>query len=106
MVISLKPEDYADDVEVRVHCAGQEVWLSERLFRRLVLIGRAYECHLLPFLEQDVSLNPVQADGLLGELDLVATLVSDAALMSTLDRLAPLATACRRSASAMFVEWP
>jgi len=104
---SLKPEDYADDELVRIQCSGREIWLSERLFRRLVLIGGAYELHLLPLLEQDTALNSVQADGLLGELDFISTLVVDAALTSVLNELAPLVRACRVSPDrTISFEWP
>jgi hypothetical protein len=103
---SLRPEDFADDVEIRIRCGDREAWLSERLLRRLALIGAAYELHLLPLLAGDISLNPVQADGLLGELDFVGALVEDAALMSALSTLAPLVRGCRASADSISFEWP
>ena len=104
---SLRPEDYADDELVCIQCSGREVWLSERLFRRLMLIGRAYELHLLPLLEQDTTLNSVQADSLLGELDFIRTVVADAAITSVLNELAPLVRTCRVSPDrTISFEWP
>lgn len=103
---SLDPEAFSNDEEVRVHGAGREVWLSERLFRRLALIGGAYERHLLPLLAQDVTLNSTQCDGLLGELDFVGELVADEALTSMLNALAPVVSACRASGQDLLVEWP
>lgn len=101
----LNPEDFAGDEQVRVHGADREVWLSERLLRRLALIGEAYERHLLPLLVRDVTLNSTQCDGLLSELEFVDKLVADAALTSMLNALAPVVVACRASGQDLEVEW-
>ena len=103
---ALDPETWSNDEEVRVHGAGREIWLSERLFRRLVLIGEAHERHLLPLLAQDVTLNSTQCDDLLGELNFVGGLVADAALTSMLNALAPVVRACRASGQDLLVERP
>lgn len=103
---SLRIEDYADDEQVRVLHAEREVWLSERLFRRLVLIGAAYELHLLPLLGEDATLNAVQADALAAELDFVGALVADPALASVLNALAPLVSACRAAKGELRIDWP
>lgn len=105
-MIPLRPEDHANDEQVRVLHADREVWLSERLFRRLVLIGSAYELHLLPLLGEDATLNAVQADGLLTELGFVGALVADPALASLLNVLTPLVSACRGSNDALRIDWP
>lgn len=105
-MISLRPEAHANDEQVRVLHADREVWLSERLFRRLVLIGAAYELHLLPLLGEDATLNAVQADGLLTELDFVGDLVADPALASVLNVFTPLVRACRASKGELRIDWP
>src|SRR5690606_31654826 len=105
-MISLRPEAHANDEQVRVLHADREVWLSERLLRRLVLIGAAYELHLLPLLGEDASLNAVQADALLAELEFVGALVADPALASALNDFAPLVSACRASKGELRIDWP
>ena len=105
-MISLRPEDHTNDEQVRVLLADREAWLSERLFRRLVLIGAAYELHLLPLLGEDATLNAVQAEGLLEELDFVGGLVADPALAALLNRLAPLVSECRASKGDLRIDWP
>lgn len=103
---SLKADDFIDDVEVRVGFRDQEIWLSERLFRRLVLVGTAYELHLLPMLKQDFVLNAVQAENLLGELEFVRALVADQALGSLLNTLTPIVGLACRSGDDVTFEWP
>ncbi len=103
---SLSPDDFAEDETVRVSCQNQEAWVSERLFLRLVLIGAAYELHLLPLLREDFSMNAVRAEALSAELKVVGSLVADDALGSVLDRLAPLVILASRSGSEIKFEWP
>jgi hypothetical protein len=105
-VSSLNPEDFAEDVSVRVECAGEEIWLSERLFRRLVWIGQAYEFHLLPVLGEDRTLNAVQAQALAAELGFVGAIVRDKALESLLTLLLQLVTASIQAGAEISVEWP
>lgn len=103
---SLSPDDFAKDETVRVGCQNQEAWVSERLFLRLVLIGAAYELHLLPLLREDCSMNAVQAETLSAELSFIGSLVADDALGSVLERVAPLVSLARRSGSDIKFEWP
>jgi len=105
-VRSLNPEDYAKDELVCVRCGGREVWLSERLFRRLVWIGRAYELHLLPLLEEDRSLNAVQAEALGAELAFVGAIFADSALGALLSLLKPVVQAGTQTGAEIRVEWP
>lgn len=103
---SLKPEDYAEDVSVCVQCAGGVVWLSERLCRRLVWIGQAYELHLLPLLGEDRTVNGVQAQALAAELAFVDAIVTDEALQSVLTRLKPVVQSSIQTGAEIRVEWP
>ena len=56
------------------------LWCSARLFRRLVLIGAAYELHTLPLLDGsvDVHLNQTRCLALVDEIAFVAERVDDA----------------------------
>jgi len=103
---SRNPADFARDETVRVACLGQETCVSERLFSRLVLLGAAYELHLLPLLREDASINAVQAETLSEELAFVRALVADEALGSLLERMTPLVTLAYRSGSEIAFEWP
>jgi hypothetical protein len=72
---------YADDepVGVFVHADDPDaVWVPERLFWRLVFVGRAYSLHLLPLLggHESVTLNRAQVENLLDEVAFVAALLS------------------------------
>ena len=103
---SLSPDDFSEDEPVRVSCQNQEAWVSERLFLRLVLIGAAYELHLLPLLREDFSLNAVQAEALSAELKFVGSLVADDAISSVLERVTPLVILANRSGDEIKFEWP
>jgi hypothetical protein len=55
------------------------LWLSERLFGRLVLVAKAYELHTLPLLggTDPVRLGRAQCQSLLDELTFVADRLND-----------------------------
>jgi len=103
----LDPASFVDDVEVRVGHGESDAFVSERLFRRLVLIGQAYGLHRLGLLDSDAELSPLQADGLLHELLFVRALVpQDEALMSVIVEMTPLVERSARStADPLLIEW-
>lgn len=75
------PSVYAGDEPVGVfvrHDDPDAVWVPERLFWRLVFVGRAYSLHLLPLLggHDPVTLNRAQVENLLDEVAFVADLLS------------------------------
>lgn len=78
---------YRDDPTVGVFCepAGIETWVPERVYRRLLLLGKAYELHYLDFIPGDSEpryLNSTQAAGLVDELEFLAGVVEDSLLKS------------------------
>jgi hypothetical protein len=101
---------YADDVLVGIYeqdpSDSDALWLSERLFARLVLIAKAYELRTLSWLggSDPVRLGHSQCEDLLGELEFVANRVDDP-LLSDLCREvdAYLSTRLRRPGSALTV---
>ena len=78
---------------------GKELWVPERLWFRLVHLGRAYDLHLLPLLSATAEvryLNGQQAAVLVDEVMFVQGIVKDEALASWIMELqALLATASR-----------
>lgn len=100
------PKRYADDPPVRVFLVegvvgDDELWLSERLWRRIVAIASAYELHLLPVLgwsDEPRFLNAQQFLGLLDELEFVATQVDDGLLDTVIKDVAQLARNARGAA--------
>jgi hypothetical protein len=103
---SLVPGDFAEDETILIACQNQEASVSERLFLRLVLIGAAYELHVLPLLREDCAINSVQAEALFDELAFVSSLVADDALASVLKRVMPLVNLAYRSGHDVKFEWP
>lgn len=85
----LDPATFADDPVVGVYEAGPEdvdsLWISERLFARLTLIGSAYEMHTLPMLggTEPVVLNRARCESLLDEIAFVAARLDDAITIDT-----------------------
>jgi hypothetical protein len=85
----LDPKSFAGDEPVRVFVSWparaendkpiRECWVSERLFARLVLLGRAYSLHFgqIVDLDSETSLNHTQCEVLSDELEFLTTLVSD-----------------------------
>lgn len=78
---------YADDVHVGVYerdpSESDSLWLSERLFARLVLIAKAYELRTLSWLggADPVRLGRSQCEDLLDEVAFVANRVDDRLLV-------------------------
>ncbi|WP_339915756.1 hypothetical protein [uncultured Brevundimonas sp.] len=103
----LEAEAFADDVEVSLQCGALEAQVPERLFRRLVLLGRAYELHRLSLLQEDAVLDSVQAQSLSDELEFVRELVpTDHALATLLAQATPVVLAASRDAkSSLVIEW-
>jgi hypothetical protein len=106
---------YADDPPVRVfdydYADGSEVWIPERVWRRLVTIGSAYELHYLPMLgggSEVRTWDAVQAQTIGDELSFVAEVVKDSLLLHWLEALSPIVeSAARRGGSpALGVEGP
>lgn len=105
----LDPSQFVDDVLVRVWTRTEEfeAWVPERLWDRLVNLGRAYELHRLPLLAapyEPVTLNAQQCAGLQRELEFVEQVVKDEALRSI---RAVVAAAARLTGEvALLVEGP
>lgn len=80
----LDPATYADDDEVvgvfeSDPSEADALWLSARLFRRLIGVARAYELHALPLLDDPdpVRLNRARCEALLDEIAFVAERLDD-----------------------------
>ncbi|WP_133176521.1 hypothetical protein [Nocardioides currus] len=80
----LDPETYADDdagVEVfeTDPSEGDALWLSERVFRRLLHAARAYELHTVPLLDErdPVGLNRARCQAVVDEIAFVAERLRD-----------------------------
>jgi hypothetical protein len=90
------PATYRDEEPVGFGVAGTApdtwVFIPESIARRLVKLGEAYALHQLPRIElsSEVQFNSVQCQGLLGELQFIATVVDDQAVREALGSLAPL----------------
>jgi hypothetical protein len=80
----LDPASYSDDPGVGVYETDPDdadsLWISERLFGRLTLVGSAYELHMLPLLggTDPVRLNRARCEALLDEVAFVAERLNDA----------------------------
>jgi hypothetical protein len=74
---------FADDPVVGIYrndpAEPHSLWIPERLFARVVLVGRAYELHTLPLLggSDPVRLNRPRIESLVDELDFVRARISD-----------------------------
>lgn len=109
------PSRYIDDEPVRVfdydYADSSEVWIPERIWRRLAAIGSAYEMHCLPMLGGGTEVrtwDAVQARGILDELAFVVEVVEDSLLLDWVKALsAVVEKAARRGGSpALGVEGP
>ena len=83
------------------------VWVSERIWHRLRLIGAAYELHLLPLLDgstDPVLLNSTQVEQLGREVRFVGELVADPLLESHIRSL--MALVVKHSDHSIAVEFP
>jgi hypothetical protein len=77
---------YDDDEPVHVYVPkGVELWIPERLWFRLVNLGRAYETHLLPLLA-----GTAESQTLIDEVEFLMTIVDDEALLTVAADLLPL----------------
>lgn len=82
----LEPGRYSDDPPVHLFRCDQigpmdeGLWVPERIWERVRLLGAAYEAHLLPLLDgstDPVFLNPEQCGTLESELRFVAERLDD-----------------------------
>jgi hypothetical protein len=106
---------YAEDDPVRVfdydHADSSDVWIPERIWRRLAAIGSAYELHYLPMLgggPEVLTWDAVQAQGILDELAFIVDVVQDPLLLDWVKALsAVVEPAARRGGRpALGVEGP
>jgi hypothetical protein len=102
---------YADDEPVRVYVpGGEERWVSERLWHRLVSLGAAYEMHLLPLLLGTTApqiLNGQQVNALREEIEFLISIVDDEALSLVVTDLQPLLVEAKGGdADALVIEGP
>jgi hypothetical protein len=85
---------YADDEPVHIFIPrGTDRWVPERLWWRLVGLGRAYEVHLLPLLPGATDpqfLNAQQVATLVDEVQFVADVVDDDLIAGLVAELVPL----------------
>jgi hypothetical protein len=96
----LDPATFADDEVVGVALCDRDipsvdlpesawVFIPERLFNRLLLLGRAYSLHFAELVDAQAesSLNSTQCEGAAEELHFLEQVVGDAALTGTLKEL-------------------
>ena len=76
--------------------ADRVVWLPERVFRRLVAMGQAYELHVLSLLVgvDAMRVNHLQATVLLEELQFIIELVNDSTVRDACERIGRVAQTC------------
>jgi hypothetical protein len=105
----LSRSEYDDDEPVHVYIPdGAEQWIPERLWFRLVNLGRAYETHLLPLLSgttEPQTLNEQQVDTLIDEVEFLVSIVDDGVLSTVATDLLPL-LAQARSIGTLVIEGP
>ncbi|MBX3314504.1 MAG: hypothetical protein KF906_09310 [Actinobacteria bacterium] len=99
----LKAGTYLDDPLIGWTSAdGQaEAWVADRLVDRLRLLGAAYELHLVPLLPArdetvTLELNAAQVRNLRDEIEWLADLVSDAALVQVATTILPVLRTAER----------
>lgn len=101
--------EYDDDERVHVYIpdgAGQ--WIPERLWFRLVNLGRAYETHLLPLLPgttEPQTLNGQQVVTLIDEVEFFMSIVDDRVLSTVATDLLPLLAEARITGT-LIIEGP
>lgn len=86
------PNTFVDDPPVGVGVLTDSTeewvaWIPERLWDRVLGLGRAYQLHVLGLFagEERFELNPPQIESLLDELHLLGTIVDDDLLRSHLE---------------------
>lgn len=108
----LDAERYADDPAFGVGLGEgtpgdqDSAWIPERLLARVVALGRAYELHLLPLIEEheQVHFNSQQAESLAGEVAFVLERVDDPLLRDHGRRIAELVRRGAREATGVTFE--
>ena len=98
----LDPSRFADDEPVELAIADHDtaaedippdrwVLVSNRLFGRLILLGRAYGLHFASLVDSigDTSLDAGQCESVLEELQFLSEVVSDPALSEVFAKLIP-----------------
>jgi hypothetical protein len=100
--------NYDDDPVVGVYLDDPDdgAVFSERLFLRMVSIGKAYELHLLPLLggPDPVTLNSTQLETLAAELQLVREVSRDGLLLETVSRFEGAVEKARRMKAVLTIE--
>jgi len=103
----LTRSEYDDDEPVHIYVPdGGERWIPERLWHRLVNLGRAYETHLLPLLPgttEPQTLNGQQVVALTDEIDFLVSVVNDEALSAVVADLQSVLTEAQ-SARVLVIE--
>jgi hypothetical protein len=99
----LTADRYADDEPVGIFetdpSEPNALWISDRLFGRLVLVARAYELHVLPMLggTERITLGREQCESFLDELEFVAERLHDELAVTTAQSIADYLTGRIRS---------
>lgn len=106
----LDPARFTDDEPVELAVADHDtvaedippdrwVVVSDRLFGRLILLGRAYGLHFASAIDPvgDTSLDAGQCESLLEELQFLSGVVSDPALSEVFAKLIPRADRVARN---------
>jgi hypothetical protein len=85
---------YAEDEPIRIFIpGGADRWIPERLWRRLVALGQAYELHILPLITGTTEprfLNAQQVSTLGDEVQFLARIVMDVLVADLVADLRPL----------------
>lgn len=88
--------------------ADSGVWMPERIFDRLVGLGRAYQLHYLPLLygqdSEPVILNHQQVGGLIDEVDFLARTMTDPLVRLWSDRVVNLASQVAASGGSLTID--
>jgi hypothetical protein len=91
---------YADDEPVHVFVpGGAEQWVPERIWLRLVSLGKAYQLHLVPLVAgttNPVYLNGQQVAGLIEEVRFLGAVVNDRLITRFVADLEPLLIEAQR----------
>jgi len=109
-----RPETYTNDPVfvvglLRDTAVDERAFIPERLFIRIRAIASAYYLHVLPGIDADygrATVNAVQCEGLVGELEFVQQVSDDPLLASHAQRLSDIATECVRTRQTLVVEGP
>ena len=85
---------YAEDESIHIFVpGGADRWIPERLWRRLVALGQAYELHVLPLLAATTEprfVNAQQVTTLYDEVLFLTRIVTDAVVVEMITDLRPL----------------